>query len=714
MSVLFPLDNQRLNQEVITIHPPLQVNCSDPSLLPCGYYFLEKLKKKGFHPDFRKGENLATTVRFSFLPNGQRGFKMRISLNRPGYLLDFFGENLASNYYAVHSFLQNCQIKTHCLQTKLQSFSGSPGCYHRNLIISLSWMENLIEFPFFGLKKWQEFVDLLSEWRFTRIDFMQWGCSLPPPPSQAINAQDEWAAWQVTSPTGGSWPIPEAYRGLTYQEQGWKTQLLFQPWLFPLTGKTINQSAEFSVCLPPVAKFPLSRWDTQQKKIIRCLWSPPFIKNKGLFRKVVDYIHRRGMQAGLFTTPRVPCVIREKEFWNFWAEIIEYFAAQGVDSFLFETEEGPLSFQHQQQCSACQKTWGDIFFGYTRKVARQTEILSEVINSCCPGKNTGWILHVPLHAGYGNPPERKEWLKNPSAYRENLKLFRKQAPDDFTLDYLPYPGDHGINHQFLPKIYLDIFGPSRIRPTGYTHAWGPVRSFRGLEPYYLAIAQSLWGYDNVRENFIWKEEIPEKIIACFSKQFYGSGKALFFLARYSLNNRRQLFGQNSLVSPLVWDRASFCIGEQVLKKMLLAASKEKRQSYLPYPVSAYRKALAGVRAAEKYLARVRLVSYHSFSNWDFREGFEERRALVKASRYALEFCLAYDRLLGQISEKQPVRRKALEKLVNLGIKINQAVGFSYRSQFWPSSSRLAGLYDYYAFACFLMKHPEVLLTRKTR
>ena len=381
-----------------------------------------------------------------------------------------------------------------------------------------------------------------------------------------------------------------------------------------------------------------------------------------------------------------------------------------MDDFLFETEEGPASFAHHGSCKKCQEAYGDIFAGYTRKVARQTEIIGHILEKAAPAAQVGWILHVPLAGGYGNTPERKEWLKKPGAYMENLRLFERLAPKTFTLDLVLRPGDYGINHDFIPRAYYEVFGPGRIRETGYTHAWGPARAFRGLEAYYIAMARALWSYARPGDGACgdWNEGATDRELRAISKTLYNSPAALSDLARFSINNRRLLSGEQSAVSPLSWDRSAFCIGEQILKKMLSAARGGRKSSYLPYPEAEYRKGLAGIRKAEESLKGVRLPQTPLACAWDFGIGLRERVALVRASRFALEFMLVYDGILVSAASGRRVEKRALANLVRLGKRINDAALRGYAGDWWPSTSRVGGLYDYYAFARWLAAHPAAL------
>lgn len=708
MKDIFPTDIIHKGENKHFIELPLNVFVKDNILIPCAMYFIQEAKKRSLR-QLRLVDGISTgnLVVFSLIKSKEESFCMQIKRDSRRYICEFSGTSLLSCYYGVQSFLRNAQVRRNAFVTNLRSVRGKTKNNHRNLIISLSWMENLIEFPFYNLEKWRKFIDLASELRFNRIDFMQWGCTIPAPPSVDIKAEDEWELWQESSKKEGTWPVPEAYRGLKYQEGGWRKRYVFEPWLFPIFSRTIRNSALFSVCYPPEKAILLSRWDTGRQKLVRKFWLPPFIKDKNLFREILNLIHDRGMKAGIFTTARVPCVRDEKNFETYWTDVIKFFLAYGVDDFLFETEEGPISFEHHQQCRICQEKYGDIFTGYTKKVAHQTEILSSVIKSINEKSRIGWILHVPLHAGYGNPTERREWLMSPKNYIENLNIFYSSAPKDFTFDYVPFPGEKNIHHDFLPKVYFDIFGSERIRPTGYTHAWGPVRTFLGLEIYYIDIARSLWQHNPSKD--VWhREEVTKKAVEKLSSKFYGSKKTVSDLARFSINNRNQVFGEKSVVSPLVWDRSRFCISQQVLRLMLISALSRKQGSFLPYPRRLYENALRSIIEAEKRLEKVKISECLLASDWNFNEGFLERAALVKASRYALEFLLHYDSFLVKISECVP-DKKGLEKLLELGLRINNFAASGQKSSWWPSSSRLGGLYDYYAFAVFLFSNKQKLL-----
>ena len=706
MTKLFPTDKQLFARQDIFLKPGLAVIPENAELLPCARYLIERLENKGF-PDARlSSEGAGDRIILSLAPSISETFQIQLKKDSDAITFEISGNSLASCYYGVYAFLQHAKVNDKVLVTRLKSYMGSTSNPHRNLIVSLSWMENLIEFPFYGFEQWKKFIELVSELRFHRIDFMQWGCTIPDPPAAGTKGEDEWEMWQDGSIQKNDWPIPESYRGLQYQEGGWRNRCVFEPWLFPIAGKTIKNSALFSVCYPPEKTIPLCIWDTGKQKLVHRLWRPPFIKDEKLFRKITDFIHNHGMKTGLFTTPRVPCARDEKNFEAYWKQVIDFFTSQGIDDFLFETEEGPLSFEHHSRCEFCQKTFGDIFTGYTRKIARQTYILGELIRGKSKHSNVGWILHVPLHAGYGNPVERRKWLESPDNYIENLNIFKANAPEDFTLDYVPFPGEKNITHEFLPRIYFDVFGKNRIRPTGYTHAWGPARTFLGLEVYYTGIARSLWEYCPSKE--VWRrDELSKKDITTLSLKIYGSKEAMSDLARYSINNRRNLYGEKSAVCPLVWDRGCFAIREQVLKKMFVNALTKKQTSYLPYPRNHYKKALTGVIKAEKRLNSVKISSSWFVSDWNFDEGFSERFALVKASRWILEFLLVYDSMLVKMTNQKKMDRAYINKLLTLGRRINDAVTSGHRSSWWPGSSRLGGIYDYYAFVRFLLNRKEI-------
>lgn len=626
-------------------------------------------------------------------------FKVKIQGKNKNNIVEITASSLSFCYYAISSFLKSLSIKKEGIFTNLKILEGNTKNPNRNLIISLSWMENIIEFPFFNLDKWKSFIEFISELRYSRIDFMQWGCTLSSPPKNIGKFEDEWQLWENQKEKENSWPIPEAYRGLKYQEDGWKNGFLFQPWFFPIKSKKIKDSQEFSVCLSAVKYIPLNKWDTNKKKLMKFYWIPPFIKNEKLFRKIIDMIHNFGLEAGFFTTPRVPCAKREDEFRNYWNDIIKYFINQGIDYFLFETEEGPISFQHHKECEFCQKTYGDIFTGYTKKVAKQTIILDEIIQNQSKKIKTGWILHVPLNGGYGNPPERKEWLNNEKNYIENLKIFKENSSENFTLDYAPQKGEHGINHDFLPDIYYEIFGKERIKPTGYTHAWGPIRAFKGLEVYYIALANYLWNYNPEKEKFL-RDKISNSYLKKLSKILYGSEKAVFTLAKYSINNRRVIYGVKSAVCPIVWDRTSFAIGQQILKEMFLTALKEKKASYLPYPMDKYKKVMNEISIAERELKKVNF-NFPFLSEWDIKEGFYERLALVKSSHLILKFYIFLDKILINLNKKERINKNQIEKLIKIGLLINDISVKSYKDGFWPGCSRLGGLYDYYSFSLYL-------------
>ncbi|MCM8821798.1 MAG: hypothetical protein NC831_03165 [Candidatus Omnitrophica bacterium] len=707
---IFPSDIVQKGKKY-SVEPPVNVVVKDTTLLPCARYFIEETKKRSLrHIKMAELTSNTNTAIFSLMQSSDEKFCVRVEKVSGKIIFEFSASSLSSCYYGIQAFFRHSEVNKNSFVTDLKFHSGKTKNTRRNLIISLSWMENLIEFPFYNLEKWRAFIDLVSELRFNRIDFMQWGCTIPEAPADDRKTEDEWELWQNGSKKSGDWPIPEAYRGLKYQQGVWKSHCLFEPWLFPVSGKSIKKSALFSVCYPPERQIPLCRWDIKKQKLISKLWYPPFIKDKSLFRKLTDLIHDRGMRVGLFTTARVPCAANEKNFEQYWKEVIGFFSKQGVDDFVFETEEGPASFQHHRQCQICQRKYGDIFTGYTRKIARQTNILTKIIKSRSENSNIGWILHVPLHAGYGNPPERSQWLANPKNYIENLKIFKSSAPDDFTLDYVPFPGEKNIRHDFLPQIYFDIFGSKRICATGYTHAWGPARTFLGLEVYYIDIARSLWEYDPSKT--VWRrEEITKKSIEELSLRLYGSRKAIFELARYSINNRSLLFGEKSVVCPLVWDRSRFCISQQVLKKMLINAFSGKQEGYLPYQRNLYESALKKTMDAEKKLEKVKPSKSFLACDWDFGEGFLERFSLVKASRWILEFLLVYDSILSIMADRKKLSEKSFKKLIETGIKINNAAAMGHKSSWWPSSSRLGGIYDYYAFARFLFQNKNSILER---
>ncbi|HOK80062.1 MAG TPA: hypothetical protein PK303_08065 [bacterium] len=711
MIKIFSSDRQSFAGEDILLRSGLAIIPEDTELLPCATYLIECLKKMGFPYARLSSKGTGDRIILSLSRSMNETFQVSLKTGSSDIAFEISGNNLASCYYGVYAFLRHTKVNGKVLMTRLKLYRGATKNPHRNLIISLSWMENLIEFPFYSFAKWKNFIEFVSELRFHRIDFMQWGCTIAEPPDTETKTDDEWEMWQDGPRRKGDWPIPESYRGLKYQEGGWRNRCVFEPWLFPISGKTIKNSSLFSVCYPPETTIPLCRWDTGKQKLVHRLWRPPFIKDKKLFRKITGLIHDHGMRTGLFTTPRVPCVKDEKNFESYWKQVIDFFTSQGIDDFLFETEEGPASFEHHRNCKLCQTAFGDIFTGYTRKIARQTRILGELIRKKSKNSKVGWILHVPLHAGYGNPPERRKWLENPNNYIENLHIFKDNAPEDFTLDYVPFPGEKNITHKFLPRVYFDIFGENRIRTTGYTHAWGPTRAFVGLEIYYIDIACSLWEYHPPKQ--MWRrDEVSKQNTAVLSLKLYGSKRTVSDLARYSINNRRNLYGVKSAVCPLVWDRSCFAIGQQVLKKMLVNALTRKQKSYLPYPRSFYKNALKNVIKAEERLKNVKFSSSVFISEWDFREGFLERAALVKAARWILEFLLVYDSMLVKMANRQNINRTYISKLLTLGHFINDAAVSGQRSSWWPASSRLGGLYDYYVFARFLLCKKEIISSGK--
>lgn len=720
MSTVFPSDKQYFYNSCIEIKNPFFLVVEDPSLNFCVEFFVNQLKKKGFSEKItnnavRKSNEKATEFVFSIVPSNKESFQVKVEKNSDKTVVGFSGSSVSTCYYAIQSFLRETQISRIKLRTKLKAHSGKTKNPYRNLIISLSWMENLIEFPFFNLEKWKDFISLACELRFHRIDFMQWGCTIPDPPLQNTNVEDEWELWEKGKNKESAWPVPQAYRGLKYQEGGWKTRKLFQPWLFPIKGKYIKYADTFSVCYPPENKIPLSYWDKNKQKLIRRLWKPPFIQDKDLFKKIIDFIHRYGMHAGVFTSARVPCVNQEKDFIKYWQEVIRFFLEQGIDDFVFETEEGPLSFEHHKNCKSCQKRFGDIFTGYTLKVANQTNLLNDIINKFNRNSDIGWICHVPLNGGYGNPPERKEWLKNPENYVENLKAFKKSAPENLRMNYAPQPGEHGINHSFLPQIYLDIFGTENIRQTGYTHAWGPVRAFIGLEAYFINEATNLWDFDPANTKSLWKNwqnQNFSKSILHISSKIYGSTKVVKDLAIYSINNRRTILEIKSAVCPYVWDRSVFCIYEQVLKKMFDIARKQQKTSYLFYPRQYYLNLLRRLLAVEKRLQKVKINNSFLSCDWNFKEGFEERYSLVKAAKLAVEFLVKYDDILIEFSKTGKIKEKDLHNLLEIGISINNECVNGHKTSIWPGSSRLGGLYDYYAFVQIIKKFFTVDLTKK--
>lgn len=713
---LFPSDRVRHGKERIVFEAPVTVACSAREARPCARYLVERLRARGCRARKRDGKpghanTVTLALRRTTGTTAGESFSISVCPEAGKATAVLEGGNLAALYHAANLFLREAGFEGGLLATRLRSARGAPRCSHRNLIIQLSWMEMLNEFPHYGLDGWKRFIDLASELRFTRIDFMQWGCTHPPAPPGQAAGNDEWEAWQGAPPgDASSWPMPAAYRGLKYQERMWKSSTLYEPWLFPLSGRMIASSEEFSVCLPPARSHPLARWLPRRGLLARGNWLPPFIAKPDLFPALARLIHDRGMRVGLFTTARVPCAVREKAFAAFWSEAISFFRDQGVDDFLFETEEGPASFAHHGTCKKCQAAFGDIFTGYTRKVARQTEIIGGILAKTAPASQVGWILHVPLAGGYGNTPERKEWLKKPDAYMNNLRLFESLAPKTFTLDLVLRPGSYGINHDFIPRAYYEVFGPGRIRETGYTHAWGPARSFRGLEAYYINLARALWNYARPGNGSAgnWEENVTGRELRALSKALYNSPQVLRDLGRYSINNRRTLFGEKSAVSPLVWDRSAFCIGEQVLKKMLSTAHGGRKSSYLPYSAAEYRKTLAGIRRAETRLGGIKAPQSILACAWDFRVGFRERVALVRACRFAIEFMLAYDRLLVAATSGRRIDRRALNNLARLGARINDAAVEGYAGDWWPSTSRTGGLFDYFAFARWLAAHPAAL------
>ncbi|MGB9643316.1 MAG: hypothetical protein ACPL3Q_09020, partial [Candidatus Ratteibacteria bacterium] len=74
----------------------------------------------------------------------------------------------------------------------------------------------------------------------------------------------------------------------------------------------------------------------------------------------------------------------------------------------------------------------------------------------------------------------------------------------------------------------------------------------------------------------------------------------------------------------------------------------------------------------------------------------------------LEFFLVYDIMLVKMAHYRKIDRTFISKLLTLGSRINDAVMEGHRSSCWPGSSRLGGLYDYYAFARFLLCRKEII------
>ncbi|MCM8805481.1 MAG: hypothetical protein NC825_01950 [Candidatus Omnitrophica bacterium] len=337
MDKLF-LKDEKLNKNYAIIKSPVSILVKNNVLLPCSEFFIDVLRKKGYSGSLSGNNHKSCdTIIFSLIQSKDEQFFVEIEKESSCTIVKFSGTEI-SCYYAVQAFFQESKINDKNIFTKLKFQKGQTKNHHRNLIISLSWMENLIEFPFYDFERWKEFIDLVSELRFHRIDFMQWGCTIPSPPQQDKNVDDEWELWQSKGKTTIAWSLPVAYRGLKFQQDGWQKRHLFQPWLFPIKGKTISNSHLFSVCYPPEKQIPLAFWDNFKQKLVRKLWRPPFIQDEKLFRKITDLIHSRGMKTGLFTTPRVPCVKDENGFIEYWKEVIQFFVDQGIDDFVFETE----------------------------------------------------------------------------------------------------------------------------------------------------------------------------------------------------------------------------------------------------------------------------------------------------------------------------------------------------------------------------------------
>ena len=706
---MFSIFPDRINKKnPVILKPPLTVICENPSLTNCGKYIISLCKKNGFSGI--KLDSLKNAKDTIFLEVDQKSsgdaFSVETIEDNWKTSLIIRATNTACFYYAIDRLFQDITFRRNHLITEIKSIRGKSHNPERNLIIMLSWMEMMFAFPHFSLSQWKDFVDLVSMLRFTRIDFMQWGCTNYEPPASVSRSQNEWESWEKAEKRGNHWPIPAAYEGLKYQQRAWQSLHLFQPWLFPISKRSIRYSEEFSVCLPPVQSIPLAKW--KKGKLEYGFWQPPFIKNPKIFQKIVDCIHERGMKTGIFTTARIPCVKRERLFKNYWSDIIDFFLSQEIDDFVFETEEGPESFQHHKNCTFCKDAYGDIFTGYTKKVAAQTQVLTDIIMKKNSHSSTGWVLHVPLSGGFGNPAERKEWLKNPDNYVENLRLFEKLAHKKFYLNYVSRPGDHGISHNFLPQIYFEVFGQNRIHETGYTHAWGPCRAFYGMEAYFIASAKKLWGFHPEKQQGTWNEGLNKKILSLLSEKLYGSKDVLKDFAGCSINNRRVLQSEKSLVSPFVWDRGIFCIKDNVLKKMLKEVKKEKKDFYLAYPVETYK---MNMKVLEKTIKKLEKIKFNPFPlpcSWNFHEGFEQRLALVKAAYFAFKYLIAYNRILVDVSMGRKIDIKRIRVLVELGKKINDHAERGHRNSWWPSTSRLGGLYDYFAFAIWLMENPDQL------
>ena len=605
-------------------------------------------------------------------------------------------QNKAALFYAIYTFLKTIKINNKKIDTyeyTLVDWSDRP---YRDILIQLQWMEQLFEFPQFDFNKWKSYVDLMAELKYNYIYFMQWGCTCHQYPGQE-KFEEDWQ-WQISEDEKSekSWPILPGFKDCYYQERTWNSGFVFEPWLFPFDKKKIKDSQKYSVMLPNADKIPLKYWDASLKKCVPVKWRPPFIKDKKMFRRVNDYIHSRGIKAGLFTTARCYCIDEEKFFIKFWNYVIDHFVKEGIDSFMFETEEGPASFDHIKNCPSCIKFYGKNPLAYTRMVARQIKVLNKIVRSRKQKAEIGWVVHVPLAGGGGTPAERREWLNNPDNYKKNLSIFQKAAPKDFFIDHVPYPGSYGVKHRFLPKLWFDVFGRDRIRDYVYIGAWGPTRAFRGREALYMATVNRVWNYDHPGRQ-ISAEEV--------SLLLYNNDKILKVLAEFSLNDYTKTNGYDSKVSHLVWGHwLNFWVKENILEKMYSAMEEGDKDSYLLFPRKVYLKTKKEIASAFKAIRGVRFNNekLKFICNWDFDRGLQDRIHIMKAVQYALEYLLIYDQVLLKIKKSQRVD-KVIDKLIELGVKINNEAAMAFQKEFWPSTSRIGSLYDYYDFAIEIKK-----------
>jgi hypothetical protein len=138
--------------------------------------------------------------------------------------------------------------------------------------------------------------------------------------------------------------------------------------------------------------------------------------------------------------------------------------------------------------------------------------------------------------------------------------------------------------------------------------------------------------------------------------------------------------------------------------MFESASKQNKKSFLPFPKYHYKNLLSKVIRAENRLKTVKIQKSLLSCNWNFKDGFDERYALVKATKWAIEFLLLYDEVLVKFSKEKKIKSSDIKKLIKIGLLINKESSSGQKTSFWPSSSRLGGLYDYYAFALLLYHH----------